>query len=133
MVNVVIDKTSRPTHILLAIESRLIRNVIVAALEEDSDIRAVATVTTPEEALKVVQEGVVDVALVSTRLSDQGALKLPSAIPELALETKMPALGLIDEKKRIPRYVVAGVTGYILKDNSLEDMIKTGTHNRRFG
>jgi len=119
------DNPSRPIHILLVNEFPLIGNVIVAALEDEPDIRVVGNVTTPEEALKIVQENLVDVALVSTRLADQGALQLTSAIVELAPETKVLALGLTEEKRRVLRYVEAGATGYILKDDSLDDMIKT--------
>jgi len=65
----------------------------------------------------------VDVALVSTRLKDQGALTLTSAITEIAPSAKVLALGLTDEKKRVLRYVEAGASGYILKDDSLDDLI----------
>jgi len=120
-----VDKPSRPINILLVIEFRLIGNVIVSSLEDEPDIRVVGCVTTPEEALKIVQDEVVDVALVSTRLSEQGALKLTSAITGLAPNTKVLALGLTEEKQRVLRYVEAGATGYILKDDSLEELIET--------
>ena len=119
------DKPSRPIHILLVNEFRLIGNVIVTALEDEPDLHVVGCVTTPEEALKIVQEKAVDVVLVSTRLPDQGALKLTNAITESAPATKVLALGLTEEKKRVLRYVEAGAAGYILKDDSLEDMVET--------
>ena len=119
------DKPSRPINILLVNEFPLIGNVIVAALEDEPEIHVVDSVTTPKEALKVIQENVVDVALVSTRLSDQGALKLTRAIIDVAPETKVLALGLTEDKQRVLRYVEAGVTGYVLKDDSLADLIAT--------
>lgn len=120
-----VDKTVRPIHILLVNEIRLMGNVIAAALEDEPDIHIVGRVTTPEDALKVVQENPVDVVLVSTRLPDQGALKLTSAITEAAPETKVLALGLTEEKKRVLRYVEAGATGYVLKNDSLDDLVET--------
>ena len=118
------DKPVRPINILLVNEIPLMGNVIAVALEDEPDIRVVARVTSLEEALRVVQEKEVDVALVSTRLPDQGALKLTSAITELAPATKVLALGLTEEKKRVLRYVEAGATGYVLKDDSLDDLIE---------
>lgn len=120
-----VDKPNRPIHLLLVNEFPLIGNVIVAALEDEADIHVVGSVTSSQEALKIVQENVVDVALVSTRLANEGALELTSTIVKLAPATKVLALGLTEEKKRVLRYVEAGATGYILKDDSLEDMIKT--------
>jgi DNA-binding NarL/FixJ family response regulator len=93
-------------------------------LEDETDIRVVACVTDMDEALKIVQEQDVDVALVSTHLPDQGALHLTNAITNLAPSTKVLALGLTEEKKRVLRYVEAGATGYILKDDSLDDLIE---------
>jgi DNA-binding NarL/FixJ family response regulator len=34
------------------------------------------------------------------------------------------ALGLTEEKQHVLRYVEAGATGYVLKDQSLEDLIE---------
>ena len=114
----------RPIHILLVNEILLMGNVIAAALEDEPDIIVVGRVTNIEDALKLVQEKDVDVALVSTRLPDQGALKLTSAITDLAPDTKVLALGLTEEKKRVLRYVEAGATGYVLKNDSLDDLIE---------
>jgi DNA-binding NarL/FixJ family response regulator len=76
------DNSMRPIRILLVNEIRLMGNVIAAALGDEPDIRVVAHVTSMEEALKVIQQKEVDVALVSTRLPDQGALNLTGAITE---------------------------------------------------
>jgi len=118
------DKPVRPIRILLVNEIPLMGNVIAAALEDESDITVAGRVTNVDDALKLVQEKDVDVALVSTRLPDQGALKLTSAISSLAPSTKVLALGLTEEKKRVLRYVEAGATGYVLKDDSLDEMIE---------
>jgi len=113
----------QPINILLVNEIRLMGNVITAALEDEPDIRVVGCVTSREEALKIVQDKRVDVALISIRLPDQGAIKLTHAITELAPSTTILALGMTEEKKRVLRYVEAGATGYILKDDSLDDLI----------
>lgn len=120
-----VEPSIRPIRVLLVNEIPLMGNVIATALEDEPDIYIVGRVTTPQEALKIVQEGEVDVVLVSTRLPDQGALKLTSAITEAAPSTKVLALGLTEDKKRVLRYVEAGVTGYILKDHTLNELINT--------
>lgn len=117
------DKSTRPINILLVNEIRLTGNMIAAALEDEPDIKVAGRVTNIKDALKFVQKNEVDVALVSTRLPEQGALKLTSAITDMAPSTKVLALGLTEEKKRVLRYVEAGATGYILKDDSLDDLI----------
>jgi two-component system, NarL family, nitrate/nitrite response regulator NarL len=118
-----INQPARPIRILLVNEIRLIGSVIAASLEDQPDFCIVACVTTPEEALKTIHENQVDIALVSTRLPDRGALNLTRSITEEAPNTKVLALGLTEEKRRVLRYVEAGAAGYILKDHSLEDLI----------
>jgi DNA-binding NarL/FixJ family response regulator len=118
------NKLDRPINLLLVNEIRLMGNVIVAALEDEPDIHVVACVTTFDEALRVVRGMDVDVALVSTRLPENGGLRLTSAIAEVDPSIKVLALGLTEEKKRVLRYVEAGASGYILKDDSLEDLVE---------
>jgi len=118
------NKFDHPINLLIVNEIRLMGNVIVAALEDEPDIHVVACVTIYEEAIQVIREKEVDVALVSTRLPDHGGLRLTNAISDLAPSTKVLALGLTEEKKRVLRYVEAGAAGYVLKDDSLEDLIE---------
>ena len=118
------NKLDRPINLLLVNEIRLMGNVIVAALEDEPDIHVVACVTTFDEAMSVIRGMDVDVALVSTRLPENGGLRLTSAIAEVDPSIKVLALGLTEEKKRVLRYVEAGASGYILKDDSLEDLVE---------
>lgn len=119
------EEHDRRINLLLVNETRLMGNVIAAALEGEPDIHVVACVTNVDDAMQIVRDKDVDVALVSTRLPDQGALKLTNAITEFKPSTKVLALGLTEEKQHVLRYVEAGATGYVLKDDSLEGLIET--------
>jgi two-component system nitrate/nitrite response regulator NarL len=114
-----------PINLLLVNETRLMGNVIAAALEGEPDINVVACVTNIDEAMQIVREKEIDVALVSTRLPDQGAIQLTRSITEFTPSTRVLALGLTEEKQHVLRYVEAGATGYVLKDDSLEGLIET--------
>lgn len=120
-----IEPQEHPINLLLVNETRLMGNIIAAALEGEADIHVLACVTNIDDAMQVVREKDVDVALVSTRLPDQGALRLTHAITEFTPSTKVLALGLTEERQHVLRYVEAGATGYVLKDASLEGLIET--------
>lgn len=115
--------TERPIHILLVNEIRLMSNIITAALEDEPGLRVIGAATTAEQALDIIRNNEVDVALVSTRLPEKGALKLTAAITELAPSTKVLALGLTEKKERVLRFVEAGASGYVRRDDSLQDMV----------
>ncbi len=117
MVNVV--------RLLLVNENRLICNVIAAAIEDEADIQVAGSATSVPEALAIMEQQAIDVVLVSTRLPDRGALTLTQAISEIAPETKVLVLGLTEKKERVLRYVEAGAVGYVLKDDSVDDLINS--------
>lgn len=112
-------------RVLLVNETLLMCNVISAALDDEKDIHVVGSGTSITEALEMLREVEVDVILVSTRLPDQGALTLTQKISENSPDIKVVVLGLTDSKEHVLQYVEAGAIGYVLKDDSVEDLAST--------
>ena len=110
-------------NILLVNETRLICNVLAAALEDEPDIQVVGCATSVTEAITKVNQHAVDIVLVSTRLPEHGALTLTQSIAEHAPETKVLVLGLTEKKERVLNYVEAGAIGYVLKDASMDELV----------
>ena len=108
-------------RVLLVNEIRLIGNVIASALEDESDVEIVGGVTSLDEALALAPKS--DVVLVSTRLPEDGALKLTGAIAEAHPSVKVLVLGLAETKGQVLQYVEAGAAGYVLKDDSVGDLL----------
>lgn len=111
-------------NVLLVNEYRLLSNVIASALEEESDIRIVGRHTAVSEALQALDSAHIDVVVVSARLPDQGALKLTETIAEYYPDINVLILGLSETKERILRYVEAGASGYVLRNDSVDDLIE---------
>ena len=109
-------------RVLLVNEMRLVSNVIASVLEDESDIEVVGRAASVDEALALATES--DVVLVSTRLPHSGALKLTSAIAEADPSVKVLVLGLGESKERVLRYVEAGADGYVLKNDSVDDLLR---------
>ena len=111
-------------RILLVNDIQLISNVIAASLEDEPDITIVDCVSSAEDALRSIQEQEIDVALVSTRLPNQGALKFTKNIAKFSPSTKVLALGLSEDKNQVLRFIEAGASGFVLKDNSVNELIE---------
>ena len=109
-------------RVLLVNEMRLVSNVIASVLEDEPDIKVVGRAASVDEALALATES--DVVLVSTRLPHSGALKLTSAIAEADPSVKVLVLGLGESKERVLRYVEAGADGYVLKNDSVDDLLR---------
>jgi DNA-binding NarL/FixJ family response regulator len=110
-------------HVLLVNEIRLMCNVLTAALDDEPDIKVVSCATSLKEALEKLNRVDVDVVLVSTRLPERGALRLTETITNAQPSTNVLVLGVTEKKERVLQYVEAGAVGYILKDDTVEDMV----------
>jgi DNA-binding NarL/FixJ family response regulator len=108
-------------RVLIVNEMRLLCDVISAALEDEQDIEVIGYTTSVEAAAELATE--CDVLLVSTRLPDQGALRLTEAIAETHPDTKALILGLAEKEEQVLQYVEAGADGYILRNDTTEEMV----------
>lgn len=109
-------------RVLLVNEIPLTCNAIASVLEEEADMTVVGCAHTPEEALVLGPE--CDVALVNTDLGRARALELVYALKEAAPETQVLVLGLTESREQVLQFVQAGVTGYVLADDSVDDMVQ---------
>lgn len=114
---------SEITRVLLVNEHRLVCNLLASILGDEDDIRVVGFATNVEEALEKLAEA--DILLVSTRLPNQGALKLTEQLVEDdEEESKVLVLGLTESRQQIIKYIEAGAAGYVLKDDSVDELLE---------
>lgn len=109
-------------RVLLVNQIRLLCHVLAALLEEESDMKVVGCATSVGEALELAPE--VDVILVNTQMSDGTALELIREVADAETPVKILALGLAESEAQILPYVEAGAAGYVLKDDSVEDLLE---------
>jgi RNA polymerase sigma factor (sigma-70 family) len=109
-------------RVLLVNEIRLMSNVIAATLEDESDIQVVGSATTVEQALNLAEN--CDVVLISTRLPNEGALELIRALNAECPEVKSLVLGLAESEEEILQYIEVGARGYVLKDDSVQELLR---------
>jgi DNA-binding NarL/FixJ family response regulator len=111
-------------RVLLVNEIRLMCNVLKVALEDEPDIRVVGCATSADEALDLYRATNAEVVLASTRLPDNGALRLVEGLTNTHSSTHVLVLGVTENKERVLRYVEAGASGYVTKDSSVDDLIE---------
>jgi DNA-binding NarL/FixJ family response regulator len=108
-------------RVLVVNSIQLIGNVITAVLRGEPDMEVVGCVTTVEDALAQAPNS--DIVLLSTRLPEGGAIRITQALAESGLPVKVLMLGLAESEAEILRYVEAGAAGYVLQDESVEDLL----------
>ena len=103
-------------------EVPLISGVMATILQEESDIKVVGCATNLDEAVSLLQNG--DVALVSTTMPDNSALNLIQSLAKVKSSIKVVAIGLPDSEETILQYVEAGIDGYVLRDDSVDELVQ---------
>lgn len=110
-------------RVFLLHEMRLMCNVLASALEDESDIEIVGSATSFDDALEIIAHTDVDVILTSSKLPDQGSIRLIHKVQEINSSIDLIVIGLTETRERVLHYVEAGASGYVSKDSSIGDMI----------
>jgi DNA-binding NarL/FixJ family response regulator len=108
-------------RVLLVNEIQLTCNVIAAVLEDEGDMTVVGCATTASEALAQARD--CDVALVSTSLGNPGSLELVRRFNQAGTAAKVLMLGLTESEDKVLPYIQAGAAGYVLPEDSVNDLI----------
>jgi len=109
-------------RVLLVSEIRLMCNVIAAVLEDESDIKVVGRVTSVDEAL--ARASFCDVVVASSRMPDDGTQKLIATLSETHPSVKVVVLGLAESPDHVLPYVEAGATGYVRRNDSVDELLR---------
>jgi DNA-binding NarL/FixJ family response regulator len=108
-------------RVVLVNALRILCNVIAAVLDNEPDIEIVGCTTTMDEALEMARR--CDVLVVSTLVPDDVAFRITQAVIQSSLPAKVLILGLAESKEEILRYIEAGAAGYVLQDDSVDDLL----------
>lgn len=128
-----IKQNAGAVRIIIAERVRLIGQVIASALEDEPDVQVVGVATTFEDALQLctAEHSPCNTLLVSTSLAGKGPLELVKAVYRERPEINILVIGLPDTEPVILTYIEAGAKGYILKDESMAQLLKNirAAHN----
>lgn len=109
-------------RVLIVEEVRAICEIIATVLRAEPDVEVVGCATHLEEA--VASLGDCDVVLVNTTLHNETSARLIRTLRKLAPKVKIVVMGLVRSQHAILQCIEAGVSGYVLKDSSLEELLK---------
>lgn len=108
-------------RILIAHPSRLVCDSLRTALDNQKDVYVVGCATTAEELHFLLPHG--NVVLLGTELEDATAFEMLDEIRMTHPQMKVLVMGVDKQPEVIIRYVEYGAAGYILQNESVEDMI----------
>lgn len=111
-------------RVLLIEDNRLLREGITAMLNEQPDIRAVSA-TGNGDALEKAGKLKPQVVLLDTGLRSRNSLRIAELIRKEHSMAEIVVMDLLPVQSEVVEFVKAGVSGFILKDATIEDFLHT--------
>lgn len=107
-------------RLLIVDNARLIGDALAVALKEKPDILVIDVATQVEEALSRLEQS--DVVLAGASLPDGGAVRLIRAAARVDSPVKVVVTGADEDS--VLEFLEAGAVGYVLKQESIEDLVQ---------
>ena len=112
-------------RILLIEDNRLLREGISALLKKQSDMIVVTTVGNGENILALIGQLKPNIVLLDLGLRSQNSLQVVKLVKKNFQETKIIVMDLIPLQADVFEFVQVGVSGFMLKDISVAEFLKT--------
>lgn len=112
-----------PVRVIIVDDQKLVRDGLQSLLQMDDSIAVVGQAASGQEALALLQQQAVDVVLLDVRMPGMDGLQLLAQTPP-DLDCKFIILTTFDEPQVMLDAIRLGARGFLLKDVSLEFLIK---------
>lgn len=110
-----------PLRILLADSHAPSRNGLRALIEAETDMAVIDEVDQGAVALEHIRTMQPDIALVDIHLSMLGGIEIVEGLAELKQRSQIIAISLYPDNSFISGLLVAGASGYVLRESLLEE------------
>jgi two-component system NarL family response regulator len=111
-------------RVLLIEDNRLLREGITAMLNEQPDIRAVSS-SGNGDAVEKAKKLKPQVVLLDLGLRSQNSLRIAELIRKEFARAQIVVMDLMPAQSEVVEFVRAGVSGFILKDATIDDFLHT--------
>jgi len=112
-------------RLLLIEDNRLLREGLTVMLNKQKDINVIGTAGNGENALAILKKYKPEILLLDLGLRNRSSLNLVRLVKKNFAATKVIIMDLIPTQADILVFVQAGVSGFILKDATINDFLKT--------
>lgn len=111
--------------LVLIDDNRLLREGLAGLIRKQPDFRILAASADIEEALRKVREAKPRVVLLDFSLESHDSLRVTTTVRQEVPEARVIVMGLLPIQEDIAAFVRAGASGFIMKDASFDDFLRT--------
>jgi two-component system, NarL family, nitrate/nitrite response regulator NarL len=111
--------------LVLIDDNRLLREGLAGLIRKQPDFRILAASGDIEEALRKVREAKPRVVLLDFSLESHDSLRVTTTVRKEVPEARVIVMGLLPIQEDVAAFVRAGASGFIMKDASFDDFVRT--------
>lgn len=112
-------------RVLIIDDNRLVREGLRVLLDEQTDLKVVATAEDRATGLRHVAESTPHIVLVDAALDNGDSFEFVGLLRETAPEVKVIVMDLLPAPEDVIEFVKAGANGFIMKDATVQDLVST--------
>lgn len=112
-------------RILLIEDNRILRDGITTIVNAQADMRVVEATGGTSNTLQMTRRLSPDLLLIDLGLRSQSGVRLVRSLTRELPDVKVIGMGLIPSQSDVVEFVAAGAAGFILKDATRTDFLKT--------
>jgi DNA-binding NarL/FixJ family response regulator len=116
---------SKTISLVLIDDNRLLREGLAGLIRKQPDFRILAASGDIEEALRKVREAKPRVVLLDFSLESHDSLRVTTTVRQEVPEARVIVMGLLPIQEDVAAFVRAGASGFIMKDASFDDFVRT--------
>lgn len=112
-------------RLLLIEDNRLLREGLTAMLNEQNDMTVINSIGNGENILDLMRKYKPDIMILDLGLRNRSSINIVKLVKKNFISAKIIIMDLIPTQADVLEFVQAGVSGFILKDATVKDFIKT--------
>ena len=116
---------SKTISLVLIDDNRLLRDGLAGLIRQQPGFRILAASGDIEVALRKVREAKPRVVLLDFSLESHDSLRLTTTVRQEVPEARVIVMGLLPVQEDVAAFVRAGASGFIMKDASFDDFLRT--------
>jgi DNA-binding NarL/FixJ family response regulator len=112
-----------PISVLIVDDHPVTREGLHAALELSEDVEVAGEAASGEEAIRLVDELSPDIVFMDVRMPGMDGIEATKRIRQVSPSTKVILFTVDESRSSISEAIQAGVSGYLLKDASADELV----------
>lgn len=114
-------------NIVIADDHEIVRDGIIAMLEDYDDIKVIGEAESGEEVIKLCENDEdrgIDMIIMDLNMGEMGGIEATKRTKERFPDIKVLALTMVKDEEKIREMTEAGASGYIFKNSGVEELVE---------